>query len=112
MQNLLSCVFPKEIIERFDIVAVENDVEHQLQITLVEKPIPPVSDGVRIESKGFAPTRTIYDFPLRDRAVILLVKRRRWRNVDTGKDVHVPCSLTASGTSFTTEFGAFLKGGD
>lgn len=109
VKTLLSCVFPAELIEQFDITAIEQPADHQLHITLVEKSIPPAGDSARIESKGFAPPRTIYDFPLRDRSVILTLHRRRWRNATTGKDIHVPCTLTAPGTSYTKEFGSFLK---
>jgi len=107
--TLLSYVFPKEIVERFDIVAVEEDGDHQLIVRLTERNTPPIIHGVRVESKGFHRPQTIYDYPLRDRAMTLVVQRRRWRNAVTGKDLHTPSTLTAEGTSYTIEFGAFLK---
>jgi hypothetical protein len=109
LQELLSCIFPKEIVERFEIVTIARDGNHRLTLMLEELPIPPVVPGVRIESKGFAPERTIQDFPLRDRAVTLSLHCRRWRNADTGVEVHVPFDLVVPGTSYTREFADFLK---
>lgn len=112
INDLLTVVFPREIVDRFDITNIEQPADHQLRITLVEKATPPIDQGACVVSKGFATTKIIYDYPLRDRAVILAIKRRRWRDRTTGKDIHVPLTLTASGTSYTKEFGAFLKGDD
>lgn len=109
LEQLLPFVFTEAIAERFAITAVEPDGRHRLIITIEERFAPPVLPDVRIESKGFAPERTIQDFPLRDRAVTLRIRCRRWRNVDTGAEVHVPLDLTAPGTSFLKEFGDFLK---
>lgn len=112
LQEILSCVFPKEIVERFEVITIERDGDHHLILSLEERLVPPNLPGIRIESKGFAPERTIQDFPLRDRAVTLRVRCRRWRNVDTGEEVHIPLDLTAPGTSYTREFADFLKAMD
>lgn len=110
LEQFLSYALPPEIVERFDIVAVDASARHQITVTLVERNLPPDVPGARIESKGFTPIHTISDFPLRDRAVTLAISRRRWRNANTGEDVEVPITLTAPGTSYTREFGSFLKG--
>ena len=52
----------------------------------------------------------INDFPIRDRKVTLVVKRRRWIDKTTGKSVGNRYSLTADGTRHSKEFAAFLKG--
>lgn len=109
IEQLIPFVFTEAIAERFAITAVEPDGRHRLTITIEERPTPPVLPGIHIVSKGFAPERTIQDFPLRDRAVTLRIRCRRWRNADTGKNVHVPLDLTSPGTSFLKEFGDFLK---
>lgn len=109
LERLLPFVFTDAIAQRFSVIAVEPDGRHRLAITLEERLAPPVIAGVRIESKGFIPERTIQDFPLRDRAVTLRVRCRRWRNADTGEEVQVPLDLTSPGTSFLQEFGDFLK---
>lgn len=111
LQEILSCVFPKEIVERFEVTAIEQHDDH-LVLALDEQFLPPVLPGIRIESKGFMPERTIQDFPLRDRAVTLKVRCRRWRNADTGTEIVTALTLTAPGTSYTQEFAAFLKAMD
>ncbi len=109
MDQLLACVLTEEIAERFMVTAVAPEGKHRLTIALEERNIPPDTADVRIESKGFFPERTVQDFPLRDRAVTLRIRCRRWRNADTGTEVHIPLTLTAPGTSFLKEFGDFLK---
>jgi hypothetical protein len=109
MDQLLACVLTEDVAERFTITAVALEGKHRLTIALEERNIPPDTVGIRIESKGFLPERTVQDFPLRDRAVTLRIRCRRWRNAETGTEVHVPLTLTAPGTSFLKEFGDFLK---
>jgi hypothetical protein len=104
LEQLLPFVFTDAIAQRFSVIAVEPDGQHRLTITLEERPMPPNIPNTRIESKGFAPERTI-----RDRAVTLKVRCRRWRNADTGAEITVPLDLTAPGTTFLREFGDFLK---
>lgn len=110
MEQFLSYALPPEIAERFDIVAVDAPTDHALTVTLEERNIPPNLPGTHIVSKGFVPERTIFDFPLRDRAVTLSLRRRRWRNATTGAEVEAPLTCTAPGTSYEKSFGAFLKG--
>lgn len=112
LQEILSCVFPKEIAERFEVTEIVRDGDHRLTIALDEQLLPPTLPGIRIESKGFSPERTIQDFPLRDRAVTLKVRCRRWRNADTGEEIATPLTLAAPGTSYTQEFASFLKAVD
>ena len=59
---------------------------------------------------GFYEASRINDFPIRDRKVTLVVKRRRWIEKTTGKSVGNRYSLTADGTRHSKEFAAFLKG--
>lgn len=110
LEQFLSYALPPEIAERFDIIAVDASTDHALTVTLEERNIPPSLTGTRVVSKGFVPARTIFDFPLRDRAVILSLKRRRWRDATTGEEVEAPLTFTAPGTSYEKSFGAFLKG--
>jgi hypothetical protein len=60
-------------------------------------------------SKGFFPTITLQDFPIRGHKVFLHVRRRRWLNTKTGKVVFRDWSEVAEGTRMTSEFSAFLK---
>jgi len=64
-----------------------------------------------ILSKGFFPTITVQDFPIRGHKVFLHIKRRRWLNTKTGKVVYRDWTEVGKGTRITSEFAAFLKPG-
>ena len=62
------------------------------------------------ESKGFLNPVTIRDFPLRDKAVDLVVRRRRWINRQTNESFTAPYDeFKAEGVRYSKEFAAFLK---
>jgi len=110
LQTLARFILPEEIIENFDIVGIEEKTG-VLHICLDEQAIPP--SGYRKEQlspNGFFPSSMVYDFPIRDRKVILHIRRRRWVERETGKSFFRPWSLTAEGTRYTESFAAFLKG--
>ncbi len=60
-------------------------------------------------SKGFFPTITVQDFPIRGHKVFLHIKRRRWLNTKAGKVVYRDWTEVANGTRMTSEFSGFLK---
>ncbi len=69
-------------------------------------------DGYRweeYESKGFMESKLIQDFPLRGRAVYLRIKKRRWRDKQTGEIIKGNFSFMANGSKFTQELSDFLK---
>lgn len=108
--ELIKYLFPPEITQHFNIVQVEEDKE-DLIIYLEEKnELPPGLDKADHESKGFGPPIKIQDFPLRDRPVFLMVRRRKWLQKSTGKIIKRNWDLTTEGTKYTKEFGVFLKG--
>lgn len=61
------------------------------------------------ESKGFMEGKLIQDFPLRGKAVYLRIKKRRWRNKQTGAVIKRDFSFIADGSKFTSELSDFLK---
>lgn len=108
-EDLIKYMLPKEMTEYFDLVEVKerNDV---LTIILEEKNNPPEEHKEKpLESKGFLPSVKIQDFPIREWQVYLEVRRRVWRDKSTGKTYSKNWELTAKGTSYTKEFGLFLK---
>ena len=65
---------------------------------------------MNIESKGFLSPVTVRDFPIRDKAVDLIVRRRRWKDLRTGKCFTAPYDdVREEGTRYSKEFAAFLK---
>ena len=59
--------------------------------------------------KGFDEAVHIQDFPIREKAVYFIVRRRKWIDKQTSKVYMTNWNLTANGTSYTKEFAAFLK---
>lgn len=106
---ILKHILPHEIVEHFDLTGI-NAEGGKLFFSLDEKPIPPPEHSDKhLVSKGFVPTVQILDFPIREKAVFLQVRRRKWEDKETGKTYTRDWDLKAKGTSYTVEFASFLK---
>lgn len=102
-------ILPEEIIDNFDIVGIEekSDVLHiQLDEQLI---LPEGHSKDTISPNGFFPSSCFFDFPIRDRKVVLHIRRRRWLEKDTGKSLSRSLEIAACGTRYTESFAAFLK---
>lgn len=112
-KELIRYFLPKEIIDHFEVVdikEIEYEFEAGLHIYLDEKFIyPPEHSTKKLESKGFLKAVQISDFPIRDKKVLLLVRRRKWQDEVTGKIYTRLFDLKHTGTNYTKEFAAFLK---
>lgn len=110
LEHLAKLVLPEEIFIYFDIVKITGGAS-QVDIHLEEKSEKPEGyELVRLVSKGFHSWACIQDFPLRDKAVYLHVRRRRWYCESTRKTVERDWESVAKGTCLTKEFASFLKG--
>ena len=69
-------MLPSNTLSRFTIVNVESNAE-TLFIHLDEIASADYVNAPNIESKGFLAPVTVRDFPIRDKAVDLIVRRRR-----------------------------------
>lgn len=113
-KQALEYVFPKELLEHFDIKEAQIKLdkptqEEYLEVEFTEKNMLPEGFSREdYESKGFF-TKVIQDFPLRGRAVFLKVNRRRWRHKQTKEQITRDFSFLAQGSKFTAELAAFLK---
>ena len=110
LYQLAEFVLPVDLLNYFSIVNIEH-ASSLLRIYLDEKMEEELSDDIHFESKGFMDSVEITDFPIRDHKVILVLRRRRWIDTRTGKSFSLPLNIdiTASGTRYSKEFGAFLK---
>ncbi len=109
-EHILQYLLPKEIFEYFDLVDIKEDSTNTLLLQLDEKLERPISHSDKeLVSNGFDEPVRIQDFPLRDKAVYFIVRRRKWKDKHTGKIYSTQWNLTASGTSYSKEFAAFLK---
>ena len=108
--SLIELLLPPEVFEYFDIVKVQID-EREVHVHLDEKDIKPTGfEFVKLISKGFHQASIIQDFPLRDKAMYLHVRRRRWYSESTRKTVERDWDVVAKGTRLTKDFATFLKG--
>lgn len=84
-KELLQYILPEGILEHFEIVKISEfvDIKTQTKVLLVElneKNILPAGYKEEdYESKGFYRPVKIKDFPVRDKALLLVISRRRWR---------------------------------
>ena len=110
IELLLEYLLPKDLQIHFDIIKVEEAQEGGLLIHLDEKSIKPSEHSDKeLVSKGFDEPVQIQDFPIREKAVYFKVRRRKWKDKQTGKVYMTNWDLTANGTSYTKEFADFLK---
>ncbi|QNK63396.1 transposase [Pedobacter sp. PAMC26386] len=108
-EALLSLLLPGFILENFELKSSRKEAD-VLHIDLEEiNSVPTVLEKDKLESKGFFPTITVQDFPIRGHQVYFHIKRRRWLNHSTGKVAYRDWTLVAEGTRMTVEFTAFLK---
>ena len=110
ISSLIKLFLPSEVFDYFEImnVTVENRTVHVYLDELDIKPVEYATD--KLTSKGFTEASVIQDFPLRDKAVYLHVRRRRWFNESSQKVVSRNWDLVAKGTRYTKDFATFLKG--
>lgn len=110
LYQLAELVLPGELLRYFLIVKIDH-TSTVFCIHLDEKMEKELSDDIHFESKGFMDAVEVTDFPIRDHKVILVLRRRRWVDTRTGKSFSLPLKvdITASGTRYSKEFGAFLK---
>ena len=106
--SLLELILPKGLLDHFEIRKVEQG--NGIHIHLDEKAVKPEgSDGKLLESKGFTPAVTLQDFPIRESACYLHIRRRKWVNKTTGEIISNSWDLAGTGTRMTAELAAFLK---
>lgn len=109
LESLVSFMLPSNILSRFTVVKVESNAD-TLFIHLDEIASAEYVNDPNIESKGFLSAVTVRDFPIRDKAVDLIVRRRRWKDLRTGQCFTAPYDdVKEEGTRYSKEFAAFLK---
>ena len=106
---LAQLILPSEIISNFEVVRVEEEAS-LIRIHLDESVKKEYKDNPDVESKGFCDAVTIRDFPIRDKGVDLIVRRRKWYDRQADRYFSDTYRLKAEGTRYSKEFAAFLKG--
>jgi len=110
IESLQKYLLPEDLLEYFELTQVKESGDNMLSMYLDEKnTVPPEHTDKQLVSQGFDEPVTIQDFPLRQRGVYLVVRRRKWKDKVSGKIYSRRWDLTAQGTSYSKEFAAFLK---
>ena len=113
--EFLKEVFPETFLEYFEIVRYEmlcdvNTKTEYFQLYIDEQiKFPPGVTSVEYESKGFDSSSRIQDFPLRGKAVYLVIRTRLWRHKESRKIVKNNYNFIAEGSKLTNELSDFLK---
>jgi transposase len=114
--ELLQEFLPELLLTQFEVVKFfkSGNIETkkmEFEIHLDERnKLPPGYSKDDYESKGFLPATRIQDFPIRGKAVYLIIRKRRWRHKQTGKEITNDYSFIAEGSRLTKEISDFLKG--
>jgi hypothetical protein len=109
-QELVKLLLPSEIFDYFEITNLVIE-DRSVAVFLDELDIKPTAwSGQKLTSKGFHPESIIQDFPIRNKAVFLHVRRRRWLVESTKEVVSRDWNSVAEGTRYTKSFADFLKG--
>lgn len=111
LYTLAPIVLPSVVLTYFNIVNIES-TSTEIFIHLDERISDSLKDDIHFESKGFMDSVRVTDFPIRDHKVILVIRRRCWTDIRTGKSFSIPLDLdvTAKGFRYSKEFADFLKG--
>lgn len=115
-KELLSEFLPALLLNYFEVVNYKKEIDKSSSkecylLYLDEKNILPKEHSRDdFESKGFLPSSKIQDFPIRGKAVYLLIRRRRWRHKETKKEITNDYSFLTAGSKLTKELSDFLKG--
>jgi len=116
-KEVLEYFLPSELLKYFTITKISKKVdtktkEEDIEIELEEiNKIPTGYDSTQYESKGYFEPKRIQDFPIRGKAVYLVIKRRRWRHkINKDEIITNDYSLVADGSKLTQELADFLKG--
>jgi len=115
-QELLEEFLPDFLLNYFEIVALKktgniSSKRMEFEIHLDEKNVlRKVDNQSDYESKGFLPSSRVQDFPIRGKAVYLIIRRRRWRHKITKKELSNDFSFVSKGSKLTEDISDFLKG--
>lgn len=115
-RHFFSLFLPESLLDHFDLTSYKelgNVESKKMEFALYldeQNQLPRGCDKSDYESKGFLPYTRVQDFPIRGKAVYLFIRRRRWREKSSNKEVTNDYSFIAKGARLTKELAIFLKG--
>ena len=117
-ETLAKIVLPENILDVFEVTSIEEENTHVIDETGTEVHVIHIHLDERdmretiwhdLRPNGFTEARKINDFPLRDKKVVLHVRRRRWLDAEGHNIILTQDKLVAEGTSYSKEFADVLK---
>lgn len=109
MQTGYDLLLPSGLLDFFEVISVD-ELDDTIILHLDEKLLSESENADnKYLSKGFYPPSDINDFPIRNKRLLLRLRRRRWQDKTTGLPFMRDLSLVVIGTHLTHEFAAFLK---
>ena len=111
-EALVSIILPEGILNVFEVVNVEEEHTGLIEETGLERRIIHIHLDERdlrskewhdLHSNGFTEEHCINDFPIRDRKVVLHVRRRRWKDED-GKKGTLIAAIRGTKASVVVEY--------
>lgn len=118
----LDFIFPENLLDYFELVRMEEKpisgesklgldklYQSELHIYLDERDNRSADDN-DLHPNGFTESSQVEDFSIRDRKVLLHIRRRRWLDKDGKSVLSDTCPLCAKGTRLSTGLASFLKG--
>jgi hypothetical protein len=102
-------------LESFQITSyeIQCDVSTRTEFFLIyideQNKFPSNLPILEYESKGFDLGKTIQDFPIRGKAVYLVIRTRLWRHKENGTIVKNDYNYISKGSKLTQEMSDFLK---
>ncbi len=119
---IISFFLPEGMIDWFEVVNIKEepntgtaqaDVLYNsvLHLYLDERDTR-TGEELGLKPNGFTEPTLIMDYPIRNRKVLLHVRRRRYLDADNRSIILNQYPLTADGTKASVEFGLFFKDSD
>jgi len=110
IQSLLGFVTPKEIIDNFELVSInEKSDTIVLEFEELSDLVPEKLKGKRYKNNGFWNKIDLHTFPQKGKSCLLHIKRRKWEDQESGKSYGNHYELHPEGMKATKDFGAFIK---
>ena len=119
---IISFFLPEDMIDWFEVVNIKEEANtgtaqadvlynSVLNIYLDERDNRE-GENMGLRPNGFTEPTVIRDYPIRNRKVLLHVRRRRYLDADNRNIILNNYPLTADGTKVSVEFGLFFKDSD
>ena len=113
--DTISHFLPKDLLKYFTVTEILEKESTESKEPFFEIYLDEINtisldiDTTQYESKGFSSVR-LQDFPIRGKAVYLVIRRRVWRNKTNPKDmIKNKFPFVADGSRLTRELSDFLK---